>query len=89
MPQADDKECVVCLNVVGDHVMMPCGHGGYCRRCARRMCTGRAAPHDPAAGHVCPVCRAPVEKVTRVHLDTSIGNWTSASCKLFVQPERS
>ena len=85
MPPVDDKECVICYDAIGDHVMMPCGHGGYCGRCASDMCTGRSAPHDPAAGHVCPVCREPVEEVVRVHLGTSIGHWCSATCKLVVE----
>ena len=86
MPPVDDeKVCVICCDALGDHVMVPCGHGGYCGRCARDMCTGRAAPHDPAAGHLCPVCRAPVKKVVKVPLGTPVGQWTSASCKLVVQ----
>ena len=84
MPPMDEKECVICYDALGDHVMVPCGHGGYCGRCAKGMCTGRAAPHDATAGHLCPVCRAPVEKVVRVHLGTAVGHWTSASCKLVV-----
>ena len=66
--------------------MMPCGHGGYCGQCAKGMCTGRAAPLDPAVRHLCHVCSAPVQVVVKVPLFTPVWQWTSASCKLVVQP---
>lgn len=85
MPPSDEK-CVICFDAAGDHVMVPCGHGGYCGACAKEMCTGRSAPHDATAGHLCPVCRAPVEKVARVYLGTALGYWCNARCALVVAP---
>lgn len=78
-----ERECVICCDAVADHVMVPCGHGGFCGRCAKDMCTGTAPPYTEEVGHVCPVCRAPVDYVAKVALDTPIG----ASCPVEIALE--
>jgi uncharacterized CHY-type Zn-finger protein len=80
--------CIICYNGVPDHVMLPCGHGGFCGRCVRGMCMGRVPPYKVRSGHECPVCRAPVDTVAKVHLGTRVGKWTCAESTLSVQPEQ-
>lgn len=86
MMDVSEKECVICYDDVGDHVMVPCGHGGFCGRCAKDMCSGHAAPYTEEGGHVCPVCRAPVDTVVKVSLSTTIGERSNAECALIVEP---
>jgi hypothetical protein len=80
-----DKECVICYDGVGDHVMLPCGHGGFCGKCAEGICTGCAS--SAVRAHACPVCRVPIDSVVKVSLGTDIGECSSAECALIVQHE--
>jgi serine/threonine protein kinase len=48
-------ECVVCLERVSTHALMPCGHRCVCERCAPIL-NNRA----------CPICRTLVEKAVRI-----------------------
>lgn len=59
--------CVICFERVGDHVLLPCGHGGYCGTCASSVFSG------PAPTRLCPLCRAELTKVVQVQLSTPIG----------------
>jgi hypothetical protein len=49
------RSCVVCLDAVSDHAVMPCGHVCLCAGCAPGMTD-------------CPVCRAPAGEVRRMFL---------------------
>jgi hypothetical protein len=53
--------CSVCLDGVGDCVLFPCCHGGFCEDCARHI-AGNAA----VGGAVCPRCRRGIEGVYRI-----------------------
>lgn len=57
--------CVICYENTGDRVMLPCGHGGYCSVCARRLFL-----RPPM---LCPICRETLTGVIKVSLDTPIG----------------
>lgn len=57
--------CVICYEGYGDRVMLPCGHGGYCQTCARRLFL-----RSPM---LCPICREPLRGVIKVAIDTPIG----------------
>ena len=63
-----DTSCVICFEEVGDHVMMPCGHGGYCRHCAHKLYV-----RPP---NLCPICRSRLHSVVKVSIDTPIGTYT-------------
>lgn len=65
-----DTACVICFEREGDHVLVPCGHGGYCHKCAHTLHT------HPAASRLCPICRAGLSAVVKVPLDTPVGSAT-------------
>ena len=52
----DDEYCIVCLETLRTHTLIPCGH-----RC---LCEGCAASHQWEA---CPVCREPAQGVFRIY----------------------
>ena len=58
--------CVICFDGVPDHVLMNCGHGGYCKTCAHKVFV--RPPNQ------CPHCRTPVVGVLCVPLDTNVGD---------------
>ena len=62
-----DTACVICFEKEGDHVLLPCGHGGYCGDCTKRLL------RQPSAKRLCPVCRAKLRVAARVHLSTPVG----------------
>ena len=43
--------CVICMEMEGDHVLLPCGHGGYCGACARTL----LAREEPNPSSTCPI----------------------------------
>lgn len=49
-------ECVVCLSDIATHIVLPCCHLALCADCAKCSVT------------VCPVCRTPTEKISRLYL---------------------
>lgn len=59
--------CVICFEEPGSHVLLPCGHGGYCSSCARTLLS------LPLASRLCPVCRTGLKTIADVSLDTPIG----------------
>lgn len=63
-----DTSCVICFEELGDHVMMPCGHGGYCRHCAHKLYV-----RPP---NLCPICRSRLSSVVQVSLDAPVGTYT-------------
>eukprot|EP00892_Ulva_mutabilis_P004260 jgi/Ulvmu1/2205/UM013_0051.1 len=70
---ADGGECscVICYDGAADHVVLPCGHGGYCRACAVKVFV-----RPPSQ---CPVCRERLKAVVQVSLDTPIGEFSAIS----------
>ena len=62
-----ESACVICYEREGDHVLLPCGHGGYCGGCAHTL-----LKHPPPS-RLCPVCRAQLGGIAKVHLGTPIG----------------
>ena len=49
--------CNLCMDALGDCVLLSCGHGGFCQSCAGSV-----------AGNFkqCPVCRSEISKIFRV-----------------------
>jgi hypothetical protein len=64
-----DLSCMICCEDIGDHVMMPCGHGGYCRACAHKVYV-----RPP---NLCAMCRARLTAVVKVSMDTPVGGRSS------------
>ena len=59
--------CVICFESEGDHVLMPCGHGGYCGACAQTLLKHRKAKR------VCPMCRTTLSAVAKTDIATPVG----------------
>jgi hypothetical protein len=76
IPGSAQRECTICYEGQPDHVLLPCGHGTFCEHCIKAM-HSETAPHKEEKPFLCPVCRAPVEEVAKVHLDTMIGQWSA------------
>lgn len=57
--------CMICYDAAADHVVLPCGHGGYCKSCATKVFV-----RPPSQ---CSVCRTRLTAVVKVSLDTAIG----------------
>ena len=63
-----DTACMICFENEADHVLLPCGHGGYCGTCSHTLlCSG------PPTVRVCPMCRTPLFAAVCVPVDTPIG----------------
>ena len=62
-----DYSCVICFENIGDHVLLPCGHSGYCNTCSRALVASTRSSKS------CPVCRTQVTMATRIPVDTPIG----------------
>ena len=71
VPTADPAEldctCVICFENGGDHVLLPCGHGAYCRACAHRLLAKSSASRH------CPICRASFHAVVQINLSAPLG----------------
>ncbi|KAL8274178.1 hypothetical protein Esti_001863 [Eimeria stiedai] len=61
-PPADAELCMICCNTKATAVLMYCGHGGLCFKCAR-TCFNRTG--------LCPTCRRPVKGVLEVQRPSS------------------
>ena len=48
------EECVVCMDRSITHVLIPCGHKGFCAVCARGL-------HE--RGETCAICRSRIEGI--------------------------
>ena len=59
--------CVICYEKEGDHVLLPCGHGGYCGGCAHSFLS------LPPPARLCPICRAALTRAVKVPMNTEIG----------------
>ena len=53
----------------GDHVLLPCGHVGYCGACERRLIL-----NEQPTTRVCPMCRGGLEAAVKIPLDTLVGS---------------
>jgi hypothetical protein len=62
-----DTVCVICFERDGDHVLLPCGHGGYCGACAHTLLL------QPHRSRLCPICRARLGSVAKIDLNIAIG----------------
>jgi len=56
----DETLCLVCMDERKQHVMVPCMHVCVCEACAMRLLEAQTP--------LCPVCRTPVEKTSRVFI---------------------
>lgn len=61
----DDGLCIICFERAADHVLLTCGHGGFCRLCAYKLLV--RPPHH------CPTCRTLLEGAVCVPVGTQIG----------------
>jgi hypothetical protein len=56
-PEAEETQCVVCMDAPKDRIVLPCMHLCACEACAQRLLEMDAS---------CPVCRGPVERIAQV-----------------------
>ena len=61
------EACTLCYEEQGDHVLVPCGHGGFCGGCPYRL----LSQHTPQ--RACPLCRNQLTSIVKVPLDAEIG----------------
>jgi len=54
-----DQECKLCAADVANVVLRPCGHGGFCEDCARRLAGARLTAF-------CPYCRASIQAFLKI-----------------------
>lgn len=54
-----EKECLICLDLLCNVIIIPCGHGGICKRCAKKL----AKTKKP-----CHICRGKIEKIMKVRV---------------------
>lgn len=61
-PTVEEEECIVCYDRKATCVLLECGHGGFCRKCA---CILMLRPP-----HECPTCRAHIEQVVELDVES-------------------
>jgi len=64
-------QCNVCMDGVGDMVLLPCAHGAICEACAKHI-----AQNMSVGGAHCPRCREPISRLVRIsemYLDMAKG----------------
>lgn len=66
-PTERTNPCVICYEREGDHVMLPCGHGGYCSTCAHTLLRRHLS------SRTCPMCRSQIDTVVKMPVETPIG----------------
>merc|ERR1712137_1099179 len=49
-----EPECILCTELLADVVVQPCGHGGFCQDCTRRLVSQKSTAF-------CPFCRGPID----------------------------
>jgi len=57
-PEESD-ECVICMDQLKSHTMVPCGHRCVCEACADRITD---------EGETCPICRAAVISTMAIYI---------------------
>ena len=57
-PPVDDEQCVVCMDALKSHAVMPCLHQCVCEACAQQLLE--------QGTQSCPVCRGPIEAIGQV-----------------------
>lgn len=60
----DASDCKICMEFQADVVLIPCGHGGCCELCLKKMSLSQKSV-------TCPFCRKVVEKVAKIDAVTS------------------
>ena len=63
----ESRSCIVCYEQEGNHVLLQCGHGGYCFTCVRALFGHRAQSHH------CPMCRSEVAAEAQICTKTAVG----------------
>lgn len=63
-PAAATQECVICLQSVADHVVVPCFHLCMCEDCA--FVLKQQAERKPNDTH-CPKCRTTVQTIHKIY----------------------
>ncbi len=61
------KDCVVCMSVTADGVLMPCGHSGICYECAIQMLLKGNANEG---SDCCHLCRETIQQILKVDVQT-------------------
>ena len=59
------ETCWICFTGSHEAVLLPCGHGGICMKCAERCCEARP--------RVCPLCRERVVSAYKLEPTSSPG----------------
>lgn len=54
--QPSDSECVICMEGVKTHIVIPCGHLCLCESCSKKLNTGK-----------CPVCNIAYNTIVKVY----------------------
>lgn len=52
-----EKNCLVCLNLPSNSVLIPCGHGGLCSQCAEILLKTHKSCH---------ICRGKIKKILKI-----------------------
>ncbi|GIL97211.1 hypothetical protein Vretimale_2952 [Volvox reticuliferus] len=60
-----ENACVICFDGTATCVLLECGHGGFCRRCAFLQFV--RPPNK------CPMCRAPIDQVVEIEPVAAVG----------------
>jgi len=78
-PHSEPIECKICAAGEANVVLRPCGHGGFCEDCTRRLVGAKSTAF-------CPYCRAPIQaflkidpkqeiSVVREEFQVKVGQW--------------
>lgn len=54
----ENEKCCVCLDGPKNTIVLPCGHIGFCYKCAQELYNRSAQ---------CPICRSPIQSVHKAY----------------------
>ena len=57
-PEAEESQCVVCMDASTSHAVLPCMHKCVCAACAQQL--------QEQGTSCCPICRTPIERIAQV-----------------------
>jgi hypothetical protein len=57
-PEAEESQCVVCMDASTSHAVLPCMHKCVCAACAQQLLEQGTS--------CCPICRTPIERIAQV-----------------------